>query len=208
MSHFVKLVRDDLNAYFGSNWKWFVVGIVVLIFWPILVFGPSLDFDPSHFTEEWVKMGTSGLILFLLIEVLSHRRERGILSRNTATFITFYYIGPLAALKLELIDLASRVNAASGYDGTPTPNLLKLWNNFEANLKLVDSAPGVDSAGAILSQVNRMNVVRTRNILTDLQNLKSKDDFNRAEYEETLRDIDTVLSGLTDLRRMAAEPMN
>ena len=53
-----------------------------------------------------------------------------------------------------------------------------------------------------------MNVVRTRNILTDLQNLKSKDDFNRAEYEETLRDIDTVLSGLTDLRRMAAEPMN
>jgi len=109
---------------------------------------------------------------------------------------------------LELIDLASRVNAASGYDGTPTPNLLKLWNNFEANLKLVDSAPGVDSAGAILSQVNRMNVVRTRNILTDLQNLKSKDDFNRAEYEETLRDIDTVLSGLTDLRRMAAEPMN
>jgi len=90
MSHFVKLVRDDLNAYFGSNWKWVVVGIVVLIFWPILVFGPSLDFDPSHFTEEWVKMGTSGLILFLLIEVLSHRRERGILSRNTATFITFY----------------------------------------------------------------------------------------------------------------------
>jgi len=200
MSDFLTSVRDDLKSYFGRRWIWALVGLVILIFWPLIVFGKSLDIDPAAFTAEWIKMGTNGLILFLLIEVLSHKREKGILSKSADTFIMFYYIGPLAALKLELIEVYSRLNTSVSSEQT-APKLLNLWNNFEANLRLVDSAPGVGSAANILAQVNRINIVRAKKILSELQGLRSSSGLNKGEYEEVLRDIDTVLSGLVELRK-------
>jgi len=179
-----------------------MLAIGAAVFWPAIVFGPSLSFDEATFTQEWVKMGVGSVLLLLFFEFLSHKRESRVISQSADSFLVQYYIAPLSSLRIAFDEFYSAVTlAAQAHGYVQTPSMITFWNNFEANLALVESAPGLDSAASIMSITNRTNLTRTRRIIDSLQRLQSPGDLNRGEYDEAVKAIDGLLSGFTNLRQ-------
>jgi hypothetical protein len=202
MSRFFKSLRDDAQSYFGPKWHVAMFAIAAAVFWPAIVFGPNLSFDTATFTQEWVKIGISSVLLLLFFEFLSHKRESRMLSQSADTFLVNYYIAPLSSLRVALDEFYSTVTTATQTEEhAQTPSIITFWNNFEANLSLVETAPGIDSAANIMAITNRVNLVRIRNIIGSLQRLQSPDSLNLGEYKEAVDATNRLLSGFTNLRK-------
>lgn len=202
MSHRLKPFYGDLRLHFGSRWPLFVVFLLLAIFWPLAFFGPSLSLDPARFTEEWIKVGIGSLLVLILFEFMSHRRERRIVSRDESLFIVHYYITPLASLRVGMDELEAAVNSwVSGGSQPVFPRVVEFWKNFEANAALVENAPGLGTAAAITSILNKVNLSRTRNVIVSLQGLRDPADFNPSEFLEAKRSVDMLLSGLASLAK-------
>jgi len=201
MKKSVESLRDYVRTYFGPKWPLALALLAAAIFWPVIVFRSSLTFDKSTFTEEWLKMGIGSLLLFLFIDYISRGRESRVLTQGITTFVVQYYLAPLSSLRMALYEVNAAVISASGDGNFDLPNIASFWKNFESNISLVMSAPGVESAASIMAVINQVNLTRMRNIVNSLQAMKSPADLNKGEYEEIVRSVDKLLSGLTNLRQ-------
>lgn len=204
MSSFLSSLRDYLKTYFGVHWRRALVGLVLIVYWPIAVFGHSLSFDAAAFTTEWIKMGTSGILLFLFVQLLAYKRESRVQVRGANTYLVQYYLAPLSSLRVALAEFEAKLVSMHDKNAhvVGIPDMITFWRSFETNLELVQGAPGIDSAASILAIVHQVNLARTRNIIQTLQNLRAPADFNRAEYNDAVTSIDKLLSDLANLRKV------
>ncbi len=69
-----KDLKNALLSVIGQYWALKILGIFVLIFWPILVFS-DLEFDRVKFTDEWLKSSISLLFISIAVKFYSYSKK-------------------------------------------------------------------------------------------------------------------------------------
>lgn len=80
---------------------------LLLTFWPAALFHSQIRFEPAKFTEEWIKLTATGLLLYLVLQKWDEiRRNRDSLDR-TKQLVQSQLIKPLEELQALLTSIAT-----------------------------------------------------------------------------------------------------
>ena len=91
-----------LKLYFGKSWPLWMLAGTALIFWPVFVFFPYIDFSPSKFTEHWIKTTIGAFVILLVVEALALSREQREEADVALVFLRDRLIAPLQRIEREL----------------------------------------------------------------------------------------------------------
>ena len=70
----IRKIKSFMRNEYGRQWPWYFIILVIIVFWPLVYFWPLLQFEPVKFTEEWIKTGITGLLLYIIIRIATELR--------------------------------------------------------------------------------------------------------------------------------------
>lgn len=166
MTSYYRAAATQLRLFFGPSWPIVLLVLVVLVFWPLLVFRSSVDFSPSAFVERWIQTGITSIFVFLAIEI-ARRRAISYSAREEELRVLMSECVAPAARMLEGLDLLERSIRSGDLPGarTGTRVLTDAWQPLRTHL----------SRPTTVSQSE--SVIRTQ-----LSTLASRDDVRRMDH--------------------------
>lgn len=198
--------RSVLRSHLGRTWPASALGLLVLIFWPIIVYWNSIRIDPAKFVEEWVKLGIGGVLLFLILEIMRHRSLEARGSELLASTLLGTYIAPtgLAIKALENF-LHKLERGETGYENNVESAWLA-WEEVERALSdnFILSTVRGDLRFRLVQLRGELDPARCRSLLSSLRATRGPDDFNRMEYDDLLRRMELFHVGVSSLSQQPA----
>lgn len=79
-----------------------ILGLGALTFWPVAVYWSRIRFDPARFTEEWLKLISTGVVLYFLLQTVDEIRRRRELSAYWSKLVKDLLLKPLANIRTTL----------------------------------------------------------------------------------------------------------
>ena len=179
------VARRVLRELFGRAWLLSLFILLAVIFWPVLLFLPGLAFDPVAFTEEWVKLSATGLLIYLILDILQARRtterEQAAL---TDMFLTFF-LHPWQELQEHLLLLRQ---ATDHHDTDIRDKIRSLWLMIDysctaQSLALISDSP---LRSNLVRLIAKTDLERCRAIALSLANSTSSSAVDELELNELI----------------------
>ena len=97
-------MRKRIKEVLGSNLFFKTLLLVILGFWPAIIFYDQIILDVAKFTEEWIKIFTSSILVYLLMKYYNMKKKENELRLNLIDVLTL--INKKCLSKVELQRLA------------------------------------------------------------------------------------------------------
>lgn len=190
MTSFWRATRDVLHGYFGRWWPATAIGVALAIAAPSIVFWSDVELDRPKFVEEWVKLGVGTVALFLLLEIVSHRREQARAASTYRLHIHTCLHEPLLALRADVENvLVGLRSSGSRPDATTVARMRSVWQMFEQRMQgTVVVAPDQPWPTTIVAH----NFTRDRNLLESILRASSTAEINNDEVAELQGNLDLL----------------
>jgi len=146
----------------------YIICISALTFWPAIVFWNQLTVDIPKFTEEWIKICTSGLIFYLILESIRKRQK----AESESNFISSFIEGEIGP-HLEYI-LHLFVNRRAELEKERTQVIHK-WKYLGEKIGLAQSIP-LWGTNNILNMRLLNNIINSREVLQGFKHIESFED--------------------------------
>lgn len=105
VKNFIYYFDRTFKEFLGDKyWKGILI-IVIIIFWPLIVFWDEVRLDEAKFVEEWIKIGIIGLIIFFILEIFNYIRLSNQVEINFKNQIQFILLNPLKRIDDYLSEL-------------------------------------------------------------------------------------------------------
>jgi len=194
----IRKIKSFMRNEYGRQWPWYFIILVIIVFWPLVYFWPLLQFEPVKFTEEWIKTGITGLLLYIIIRIATELRATT-KSANLDISKIEIYILHVEKLKQEI---SSRENSLK----YPNPSLpleeqpttwKRLMQLIRSNQFLLNNQAANQS---LLSLNSEINFNKMESIIDELYEATNYPQLNIKEFEELIGELQNLHTGLLNIK--------
>lgn len=201
--NFFDSARAVLKSHLGGRWLPLKLLLLsALIFWPVIAYRESIEFDRPLFVSEWLKVSLEVVLLFLILDVVRHRSISFTLRQSTHRILLTGYVMPVRTVVTALRTFRQNVEER---DMEKAVTILRIaWQAWKA----LEFALSDESIKALPYEYMRSEIVRCRlelgpplceSVLTSLLALRQPTEFIVSEFEDLLSRFETFLTALGGL---------
>ena len=177
--------------------------IAVILFWPIVVFWREIRFEPAEFVEEWVKLGTGGVLFLSLLELFKHKSAALQRSLSRERWVQDQLLSPL--LQLEASVVAYQTSRRLEDESAGALAQRQLWRSWKHLQRSIEHASHEE--GALTGTQPELEEIleprRTQHIVNSVCRIGATLEADPHETDELL---ERVQRGIDFLRNSSGPP--
>lgn len=202
MTSYPRAAVTQLRLFFGRSWLIVLAVLVVLVFWPLLVFRSSIQFSASAFVEKWIQTGITSIFVFLAIEI-ARRRAINYSAREEELRLLRSECAVPAAKMLWGLDLlrqsihSSDLSAAHKW----TRAVTDAWQPLRTHLSKTTTVSQSESVirTRLSTLVGRHEVKKMDNFISTLAETNELSEFSEKEIEWLRGSVASIAQELTTI---------